>query len=129
MGEDLRVILTPHAWKLCEPPAAIEITLETEQDGDKFHVARLVGRYVSATTSKDLVLIGRIRGALAESPGLSGSAVARRIHAGKDAVLKTLAAMEGAGEADSFTTGKTGSAVEWFLKDTTGSARFQQEVA
>lgn len=74
IGEEPRVILMPHAWKHASDPPSIEVALDvTERDG-KLWTARLTGRHVSATSSAETVLIGKIRNALGESPGLSGTA-------------------------------------------------------
>lgn len=112
IGEEPRVIVTPAAWKHSDDPPALELELKTENRDGKLWTAEFIGRPATATSGAQLVLAGKIRTALAESPGLSGSAIVRRVQANKQAVLMTLQNLQTAGELDSYSKGK---ATCWML--------------
>lgn len=120
IGEDPRIILTPAAWKHSADPPPVEVELQTEERDGKLWSARLIGQRASATSGPELVLSGRIRAALAQSPGLSGSAIAKVVKTNKQAVLEALSRMQEQGEVDSCSTGRRGATTSWMLpKETT----------
>lgn len=111
IGEEPRIILTASAWKHWDDPPPLEVSLAiTKRDG-KMHTASMTARAVSATSSAEAVLQGRIRQTLIDSPGLSGSEIAKRVRAAKATVLSTLSQMP---ELDFVVKGNK---TEWMVRE------------
>jgi hypothetical protein len=115
IGEEPRIIITPAAWKHASDPPPIEVELQTEERDGKLWIARMVGRLASATSGAELVLAGRIRSLLGESPGLSGNAIAKHVKTNRQAVSEALLRMQQQGEVDSYSSGKRGGTTSWML--------------
>lgn len=111
IGEEPRIILTASAWKHWDDPPPLEVELRIAKQDGKMHTAGMSARAVSATSSAEAVLQGRIRQTLIESPGLSGSEIAKRVRTAKQTVLTTLTQMT---DLDHVTRGKK---TEWMVRE------------
>ncbi len=102
-----RTLLTPEGFKHAPDPASILFARLHDHDA-----VRLVAEVTTAASAGDLELHAKILDFLTNTPGASGSTVARGIHGNKRATLDALEVLRAEGKLDSFQTGR---AVRWFL--------------
>lgn len=81
--DELRALVTPRGFKHCADPAPFEITLDV-QNGQ---VRRLLGREVVAEPSEQEAIEHHVLTVITATPGLSGNAVATRVHGRRSDVL------------------------------------------
>jgi hypothetical protein len=102
-----RTLLTPEGFKHAPDPAPILFARLHDNDAVRFVVEP-----TTATSAGHVELHAKILECVANTPGVSGSQVAKTIRTNKDATLHALDVLREAGRLDSFQKGR---ATRWFL--------------
>lgn len=112
---ETRTLAFPTAYKLSTDPEPFSFFVESDNP-KRPNLARLVGEDATAESAADLGAQEKVMAYLIGHKGVSGTAIARALHVGKEVVLSSLESLAQSGHVDGVKSEGRGQPVLWFVR-------------